>query len=720
MKNIPHHDQKTFMKKLIPSVQSLIHRMRWKVFWASRSDSDETPDRNSKNKFGFKTQKTPPQEDPELTRFETKLYDLICNIKFRQPRKTEFSSRLESDIKRLKRSNKIWVKADKTTNYYELDPETYETLLNNAITSNYKKCGENEEHVINRGARNIAKELRIEDRTTKFSRQDAFLTLKDHKSDFRTKPSVRLINPAKTDIGKAAKQMLDRIISDVRKARKDRGEELVQWKNSAEVIQWFRETEKKKATFLQFDIDSFYPSITLQLMKKALDWAKMYTKVSELEERTILHSKQSLLFSKQDVWMKKDGLFDVTMGSWDGAEDSDLVGLLLLDRLSKDTCLPLKSLGLYRDDGLLIIQNANGPHVERLRKIITRTFKQEGLKVTVGTSSKVVDFLDITLDLTDGSFTPYTKPDNPLLYVDVNSNHPAKIKRNIPVMIERRINGLSSDSNKFASAKPTYEAALKRSGYDHNFEFKDCEEQRRTKRRRTRKVIWFTPPYSNGVQTNIATKFLQLLDTCFPQGHHLRKLFNRKTVKVSWSTLPNIGQIITSHNKRTLRKRSRQETERTCNCRGARKDECPLEGNCLKSGVIYEAQVTAGGDTYSYVGLTEGPFKKRFTAHKSSFRRPAARKATELSKKIWELKDNDTEFQLRWSILDRGTPTPGTHNCDLCITEKLWIIKNAKRRDVIPLNRRSEIAGGCRHRAKHLLKSFMKEEDGVLDDDEFT
>ena len=114
-----------------------------------------------------------------------------------------------------------------------------------------------------------------------------------------------------------------------------------------------------------------------------------------------MHFKRSLLFCDKDVWQKKDGLFDVTMGSWDGAETSDMVGLYLLDKLL--ATLPAGTFGLYRDDGLAIIEDANGPKVEQLRKKIIKTFKNESLTATIDTKAKAVDFLDVTLDLTDNS-----------------------------------------------------------------------------------------------------------------------------------------------------------------------------------------------------------------------------------------------------------------------------------------------------------------------------
>ena len=59
------------------------------------------------------------------------------------------------------------------------------------------------------------------------------------------------------------------------------------------------------------------------------------------------------------MWIKKNNSeFDVTMGSYDGAEICELVGLFLLHELS--TIIPKDLTGLYRDDGLAILQNSSG------------------------------------------------------------------------------------------------------------------------------------------------------------------------------------------------------------------------------------------------------------------------------------------------------------------------------------------------------------------------
>ena len=76
--------------------------------------------------------------------------------------------------------------------------------------------------------------------------------------------------------------------------------------------------------------------------------------------KVIMHSRKSLLFDRDDVWVKKENSnFDVTMGSYNGTELCDLTGLYMLDVLSNE--FGKERIGLYRDDGLSCFQNMTGP-----------------------------------------------------------------------------------------------------------------------------------------------------------------------------------------------------------------------------------------------------------------------------------------------------------------------------------------------------------------------
>ena len=82
------------------------------------------------------------------------------------------------------------------------------------------------------------------------------------------------------------------------------------------------------------------------------------------------------------------------MGSYDGAEICELVGLYLLNQLS--TVIDKSSVCLYTDsDGLAAINNANGPKLDRIREDIIALFKEEALSITIETNLIETDFLDV-------------------------------------------------------------------------------------------------------------------------------------------------------------------------------------------------------------------------------------------------------------------------------------------------------------------------------------
>ena len=95
----------------------------------------------------------------------------------------------------------------------------------------------------------------------------------------------------------------------------------------------------------------FYPNITEKIFMKAMNIVKQYVTIPARDVDIMLQTKKALLFSDGKTWIKKGNRsFDVSMGSWDGAEVADLVGLYLLSQL---THLKL-NIGLYRDDGLAV------------------------------------------------------------------------------------------------------------------------------------------------------------------------------------------------------------------------------------------------------------------------------------------------------------------------------------------------------------------------------
>ena len=167
--------------------------------------------------------------------------------------------------------------------------------------------------------------------------------------------------------------------------------------------------------------------------------------------------------------------------------------------------------------------------------------------------------------------------------------------------------------------------------------------------------------------------------------------------------MDNMKSIINKHSKKVTNADNDTNTDNQvqCNCRN--KDQCPLDNKCLTSSVIYNAQVTTNNATKNYIGLTEGTFKQRFSQHKATFKHRKYTNSTELSKYIWKLRDNNQDFNIKWTIISRARPYNNiSKRCDLCLTEKLMIITANPDRI---LNKRSELISKCRHENKFYLRN---------------
>ena len=83
----------------------------------------------------------------------------------------------------------------------------------------------------------------------------------------------------------------------------------------------------------------------------------------------------------------------------------------------------------------------------------------------VETNLKVVDLLDITFNLNNGTYRPYKKSNDLLLYIHKSSNHPPQIIIQLPKIINDRLSRNSSNGKIFNSSKYQYEKVLRDSGY---------------------------------------------------------------------------------------------------------------------------------------------------------------------------------------------------------------------------------------------------------------
>ena len=116
-----------------------------------------------------------------------------------------------------------------------------------------------------------------------------------------------------------------------------------------------------------FDIKDFYSSIKEKLLCEAIRFAKRQISITNKDIEAIFHARKSLLYYNDEPWVKKgESNFDVTMGTYGGAEVCELIDIAILSLLSKH--INKYHIGLYRDDGFAILKNNSGPEAEKLRK----------------------------------------------------------------------------------------------------------------------------------------------------------------------------------------------------------------------------------------------------------------------------------------------------------------------------------------------------------------
>ncbi|CAH3034629.1 unnamed protein product [Porites lobata] len=160
------------------------------------------------------------------------------------------------------------------------------------------------------------------------------------------------------------------------------------------------------------------------------------------------------------------------MGSYDGAETCELVGSFLLSQLKHLDV----NIGLYRDDGLAI-SNAAPRDKENIKKEICLSPSRE---------------------------QPPTD-------------------HHITAGINRRLSSLSSNKASFDQAIPPYQKALDESGYHYTLHYEPTTTAKRRNRQRN-SILWYNPPFSKNVNTNIGHRFLTLVDKHFPiKGEQTKK-----------------------------------------------------------------------------------------------------------------------------------------------------------------------------------------------------
>ena len=149
------------------------------------------------------------------------MLDMIQSIQFKANfHPNNLQRKLRNDVKEIPKDKHVFVKADKTTNYYKTTPEEYMRLLNKDVTKAYKKTDLNVPYMMVTKDKLIAEQLGLDDRIDVSAHRDSYITMKDYKPDYVNNPACRLIIPSKIEIGVNSKHLLDDINSKIVQATK--------------------------------------------------------------------------------------------------------------------------------------------------------------------------------------------------------------------------------------------------------------------------------------------------------------------------------------------------------------------------------------------------------------------------------------------------------------------------------------------------------------------
>ena len=120
-----------------------------------------------------------------------------------------------------------------------------------------------------------------------------------------------------------------------------------------------------------------------------------------------------------------------------------------------------------------------------MKKKLQRLFKEYDPEITVESNLKIVNYLDVTFNLKDGTFRPYHKPDDQIQYIHTESNHLPNIIKHVTASTETHLSNLSSTEIIFKESTKQYENNLRQSGYNKKLTHKptDTNHQKHSKHR---------------------------------------------------------------------------------------------------------------------------------------------------------------------------------------------------------------------------------------------
>ena len=99
------------------------------------------------------------------------------------------------------------------------------------------------------------------------------------------------------------------------------------------------------------------------------------------------------------------------------------------------------------------------PKQKKVKKNRRKSFKDNHLNITIQYNLKIVNYFDVTFNLSNATYRPFCKPNNEITYIHKVSNHLPPILKQIPLSIESRLSKHSSNEKIFEESTQTSHTA---------------------------------------------------------------------------------------------------------------------------------------------------------------------------------------------------------------------------------------------------------------------
>ena len=111
---------------------------------------------------------------------------------------------------------------------------------------------------------------------------------------------------------------------------------------------------------------------------------------------------------------------------------------------------------------------------------------------------RILNYLDVTLNLNDGFLKPYHKPDDIIQYINKEFNHPPNLIKHLSSSIKKRLSNNSFEEKIFKESAIYYEDTLNKADHIYKLVYHatSASNLENKDKNRQRNVIWFNPSCS--------------------------------------------------------------------------------------------------------------------------------------------------------------------------------------------------------------------------------